>query len=158
MNEVQAEIQALLQEMQSDGHGDDVEIEYLPNFQHPEQNNNSMRALEPYNRNSMGVLYSQQPLYPTQAAPILNTLSFSRESDLFDAYGWFSDLLLLFTTHKFLDRCKQSSHNTVQPLDQRRQFARPASRDFGLGGDIFHSSRSSHFQNGWSIGTILWLH
>lgn len=144
MNDVQAEIQALLREMQGDGEGEDlVEIEHLPNSQHPQRNPNSARAPAPYTRNSIGInsrLYSQQPLYSTQAASTLDTLPYSRASGHLDAYN---RALLA----KPLDRCEQASHNVIPRLDRRRDSAQPASREFDLDGDIFQSSRSSHFQN-----------
>lgn len=53
-----------------------------------------------------------------------------------------------------LDRRGQASHNAIQRLDRRRHSAQSVSREFGLGRDIFESSRSSHFQNGRSIGRM----
>ena len=106
MNDVQAEIQAVLQEMQGDGHGEDLaEVEDLSSVQYSQRNHNSRRAPEPYIQNFAGInshLCSQQPMNSTQAAPTLNSLPYARESGPLDTYGWFSVYHLLFENSHLL--------------------------------------------------------
>ncbi|MCJ1469660.1 Sec63 [Pseudocyphellaria aurata] len=144
MNDVQAEIQELLQEMQHDGHRNNLlEKEDLPIAQYSQRNHSSSRGPGSYTQNFMSIhsrLHGQQPLYFTRPAPTLDTLPQPRESGPFDTY----DRALPAETY---DRSEQASHNAVQELDRRRRSAGPAGGRFDLDGDIFQCSSSSHFQN-----------
>lgn len=94
MGDLQAEIQAVLREMQGGGHEMDLaDVKNHPSVPVSQSCCTSSRLQEQYARNPKDLAshtYKQQPLYQSQAAlPSDSFLSSQQNIDL-DAYGWFS--------------------------------------------------------------------
>ena len=98
MDDVQAEIQALLQEMQGGGHGlDTADVNFQPGVPVPQSSCTAGRIQERYTRHPMDMAsrsHNQQPLYQRQAALPLDKFSYSQENVSFGTDGWFTVFLL----------------------------------------------------------------